>query len=137
MGQILHRSARTTEAVRLEIRQSTESIAKLAAKYNISPNTVMKWKHREPVEDMSCRHKEVHSTVLSKEEEAICVTFRKHSLLPLDDCLYALQKKISAFVEILIAQTFSAQQHQCSSSRGRQENGEAEICGLRNRLLSR
>ncbi|GHU19859.1 hypothetical protein FACS189472_10260 [Alphaproteobacteria bacterium] len=46
MGQILHRSARTTEAVRLEIQQSTESIAKLAAKYNISPNMVMKWKQR-------------------------------------------------------------------------------------------
>ncbi|GHT95800.1 hypothetical protein FACS1894122_13630 [Alphaproteobacteria bacterium] len=94
MGQILHRSARTTEAVRLEIQQSTESIAKLAAKYNISPNTVMKWKHRESVEDLSCRHKEVRSTVLSKEEEAICVAFRKHSLLPLDDCLFALQKTI-------------------------------------------
>jgi transposase-like protein len=54
----------------------------------------MKWKHRESIEDLSCRHKEVHSTVLSKEEEAICVAFRKHSLLPLDDCLYALQKTI-------------------------------------------
>ncbi|GHT93775.1 hypothetical protein FACS1894122_09540 [Alphaproteobacteria bacterium] len=32
--------------------------------------------------------------MLSKEEEAICVAFRKHSLLPLDDCLYALQKTI-------------------------------------------
>ena len=29
------------------------------------------------------------STVLSKEEEALIVAFRKHTLLPLDDCLYA------------------------------------------------
>jgi transposase InsO family protein len=28
---------------------------------------------------------------LEKEEEAIVVTFRRHTLLPLDDCLYALQ----------------------------------------------
>lgn len=35
--------------------------------------------------------KELHSTVLSKEEEALIVAFRKHTLLPLDDCLYALQ----------------------------------------------
>jgi hypothetical protein len=31
---------------------------------------------------------------LSPEEEAIVVTFRKHTLLPLDDCLYALQATI-------------------------------------------
>ena len=34
------------------------------------------------------------STVLSVEEEAVIVTFRKHTLLPLDDCLYALQPTI-------------------------------------------
>ena len=38
--------------------------------------------------------KEARSTVLSIEEEAICVAFRKHTLLPLDDCLYALQASI-------------------------------------------
>jgi hypothetical protein len=35
--------------------------------------------------------KEPCSTVLSKEEEAMIVAFRKHTLLPLDECLYALQ----------------------------------------------
>ena len=34
------------------------------------------------------------STVLSVEQEAIIVAFRKHTLLPLDDCLYALQATI-------------------------------------------
>lgn len=38
--------------------------------------------------------KEVRSTVLSLEEEAAVVAFRKHTLLPLDDCLYALQPSI-------------------------------------------
>jgi hypothetical protein len=32
--------------------------------------------------------------VLSIEEEAIIVAFRRHTLLPLDDCLYALQPTI-------------------------------------------
>jgi hypothetical protein len=32
--------------------------------------------------------------VLAIEEEAIIVAFRKHTLLPLDDCLYALQPTI-------------------------------------------
>jgi hypothetical protein len=34
------------------------------------------------------------STVLTAEEEAMVVAFRKHTLLPLDDCLYALQATI-------------------------------------------
>src|SRR3712207_7023524 len=38
--------------------------------------------------------KEVRSTVLTREEEAIVVAFRRHTLLPLDDCLYALQPAI-------------------------------------------
>ena len=38
--------------------------------------------------------KERRSSVLSKEEEALVVTFRRHTLLLLDDCLYALQPTI-------------------------------------------
>jgi transposase InsO family protein len=37
----------------------------------------------------------VKSTVLSSEDEAVIVAFRKHTLLPLDDCLYALQPTIT------------------------------------------
>ena len=36
MGQILHANARTTEAIRREIRNSEESIAKAAARFNAS-----------------------------------------------------------------------------------------------------
>ena len=38
--------------------------------------------------------KEPRSTVLTAEEEAMIVAFRRHTLLPLDDCLYALQPTI-------------------------------------------
>jgi transposase InsO family protein len=38
--------------------------------------------------------KEPRSTVLTLEEEAIIVAFRRHTLLPLDDCLYTLQPTI-------------------------------------------
>src|SRR3954468_2632515 len=34
------------------------------------------------------------SRMLSMEEEAIVIAFRRHTLLPLDDCLYALQATI-------------------------------------------
>ncbi len=44
--------------------------------------------------DVPTGPKEARFTVLSTEEEAIIVAFRKHTLLPMDDCLYALQATI-------------------------------------------
>jgi hypothetical protein len=38
--------------------------------------------------------KVIKFTVLTVEEEAICVTFRKSTLLSLDDCLFALRETI-------------------------------------------
>ena len=94
MGQVLHGSARTTEAVRRTIQHSQESIRILAGRYGINPKTVAKWKRRCSTADAPMGPKAPRSTVLSQEEEAIVVAFRKHTLLPLDDCLYALQATI-------------------------------------------
>ncbi len=38
--------------------------------------------------------KEPRSSVLSLEDEAVIVAFRRHTLLPLDDCLYVLQPSL-------------------------------------------
>jgi hypothetical protein len=46
------------------------------------------------VTDLPTGLREPKSTVLTVEQEAIIVAFRKHTLLPLDDCLYALQATI-------------------------------------------
>ena len=54
----------------------------------------MKWRRRQSVEDMPMGPQDARSTVLSAEQEALCVAFRKHTLLPLDDCLYALRASI-------------------------------------------
>jgi transposase-like protein len=91
MGQLLHGSARTTAAVRRAIQQSQESLAKLAKRYALNPKTVAKWRKRAQVHDAPMGPKQPRSTVLTLEEEALIVAFRKHTLLPLDDCLYALQ----------------------------------------------
>lgn len=92
--QILHGSAKTTHAVRAAIQRSKATIAELAEKYDLNPKTVMKWRRRQSVEDMPMGPRDARSTVLSVEEEALCIAFRKHTLLPLDDCLYALQASI-------------------------------------------
>lgn len=94
MGQVLHACATTTEAVRRAIQNSQESLRALAKRYGINQKTVAKWKKRGSVVDLPTGPTTAKSTVLSIEEEAIIVAFRRHTLLPLDDCLYALQPAI-------------------------------------------
>jgi len=94
MGQALHGSAKTTHDVRTAIQRSKATIAALAATHGVNPKTVMKWRRRQSVEDLPMGPRSPHSTVLSIEEEALRVAFRKHTLLPLDACLYALQATI-------------------------------------------
>jgi hypothetical protein len=60
----------------------------------INPKTVAKWRKRATVEDMETGPTDARSTVLTEAEEAMIVAFRRHTLLALDDCLYALQPSI-------------------------------------------
>ena len=53
-----------------------------------------KWRKRATVEDLKTGPKAPHSTTATEAEEAMVVAFRRHTLLPLDDCLYALQPSI-------------------------------------------
>jgi hypothetical protein len=56
----------------------------LAQRHGINPKTVAKWKKRDTAADRPTGPRAPHSTVLSVQEEAIIVAFRKHTLLPLD-----------------------------------------------------
>lgn len=71
MGQVLHGSATTTEAVRRAIQHSQESLRALAKRYSINPKTVAKWKNRTAVGDLPTGPKAAKSTILTIEEEAI------------------------------------------------------------------
>ncbi|MFT8379356.1 MAG: IS481 family transposase [Gluconobacter japonicus] len=94
MGQRRHGSATTTHAVRAALQRSQASLATLSEEFGINPKTVAKWRKRQTVEDQKTGPKEPRSTVLSETDEAMIVAFRRHTLLPLDDCLYALQASI-------------------------------------------
>jgi transposase InsO family protein len=94
MGQVLHGCATTTHAVRAAIQRSKAPTQELAEQYGLNPKTVRKWRGRDTVQDAPMGPKDPRSTVLTAEEEAIAVAFRRHTLLPLDDCLYALQATI-------------------------------------------
>ena len=94
MGQVLHGSATTTAAIRRAIQNSQESLRALAKRYGINQKTVAKWKRRSNVADLPTGPRDPRSTTLTADEEAVVVAFRRHTLLPLDDCLYALQPTI-------------------------------------------
>jgi hypothetical protein len=65
------------------------------AQHGLNQKTVAKWRKRAFVHDAPMEPKTARSTVLSTEEEAMIVAFRKRTLLPLDDYLYALRFRIS------------------------------------------
>lgn len=77
--------------VRRAIQHSPESLAKVAKRYDLNPKTVAKWKKRSHGHDAPMGPKPCHSTVLTLEAEGLSVACRRPTLLPLDDCLYALQ----------------------------------------------
>ena len=93
----LHKQARTTPAIRQEIRESSLSERALAEKYHISRSTVRKWKQRQSVEDHSHRPHAIH-TALTPAEELFAVALRRFLLLPLDDLHLAIQVIIHAHV---------------------------------------
>jgi transposase-like protein len=91
-------SATTTEAIRRAIQHSQESLRALARRHGVNSKTVAKWKKRESTADRRTGPTVPRSTVLSVEPEATVIAFRKHTRLPLDDCLYALQAPLPQLI---------------------------------------
>jgi transposase-like protein len=71
MGQVLHRSATTTGAIRRAIQDIQESLRALARRHGINPKTVAKWRKRDSTADRRTGPTVPKSTVLSVEQEAI------------------------------------------------------------------
>lgn len=94
MGQVLHGNATTKAAFRRAIQHSQANLGALATRYGINTPTVAKWRARTSFTDLATEPKTPASTVLTIDEEAVVVAFRRQTLLPLDNCLYALQPAI-------------------------------------------
>jgi transposase InsO family protein len=82
----LHKNARTTPAIRQELRESTQSERELAREYHLSRATVRKWRQRDSVHDGSHRPHRLHTT-LTPAQELVVIELRRTLLLPLDDLL--------------------------------------------------
>ena len=64
MGQVLHGSATTSEAIHRAIQNSEESQRALSARYGINQKTVAKWRKRTSVADLPTGPKDAKSAVL-------------------------------------------------------------------------
>lgn len=60
----------------------------------MNPKTVAKWRGWGSVASLSTGPREPRSSTLPVEQEAIIVAFHRHTLLPLDACLHALQATV-------------------------------------------
>lgn len=135
MGQILHGSATTTHAVRAAIQRSKAPLKDLAARYGLNRKTVVKWRKRAFVHDAPMGPKSPRSTVLTVQEEATVVAFRRQTLLPLDDCLYALPGDNAASDPFVSTPLLATSRDQPSAGGRRRQAGQAAIQVLSHRLL--
>lgn len=93
----LHKNARTTPAIRREIQQATGTQAELAARYNVSVDTIHKWQNRDSVADRSHTAHRLQTT-LTPAQERIAVELRKLLKLGLDDLLLVIREFLNPAV---------------------------------------
>ena len=86
MNLHLHKNARTTPAMRQELRESTQSERELAREYHLHRATVRQGRRRDTGADASHRPHRVHTT-LTPAQELVVIALRKTLRLPLDDLL--------------------------------------------------
>ena len=84
MQQVYHFNASTNLNIRTQIQNNLGSNSDLAFRFNISAQTVSKWKNRNFTHDKSCRPQNIEYA-LSDKERAIAVSLRKSSWLALDE----------------------------------------------------
>ena len=71
MSHTIHSLARTTPKVRAEINASELSVSELSRRYNLSRDTVYKWRNRDDFSDRSHRPHILHTTLSTLEEELV------------------------------------------------------------------
>ena len=94
MNLNLHKNARTTPAIRQELRESTQSERELAREYHLNRAMVLQWRRRDKGQDASHRPHRLHAT-LTPAQELVVVELRKTLFLPLDDLLAVTREFIN------------------------------------------
>lgn len=97
MQQHYHSNAKTNSHIRNEIRNSTESIKSLSARFQVSEVTIRKWMSRESLIDRSSAPKRI-KYALNPLQQSLIVSLRTTALLGLDDIwdmMYEMDSSVS------------------------------------------
>jgi hypothetical protein len=85
-GDVRRDEAKKARSLRGSLKHTRDG-PDITSRYGVNPKTIAKWKARSSVPDLPTGPKKSRPTVLTVEEEAVVVAFRRHTLLPLDDRL--------------------------------------------------
>jgi transposase-like protein len=77
MLQKLHKNAKTNYRIRKHIQSSTEPLAVLARRFNLSWLTVRKWKERRFIEDKTSRPQNLRISLTQEQEDLILFERKK------------------------------------------------------------
>jgi len=91
MKQTYHSNATTNVHIRCEIKTSNLPMNQLATQYNVSENTILKWKDREELYDRSSRPHTIYYSLSDMEQEVI-KSVRRSAWLPLDEIVEIAQQ---------------------------------------------
>lgn len=84
MQQVYHSNAKTNINIRTQIQNNLNTNYELATKFNISEQTVSKWKNRNSVQDASCKPLNIQYA-LNDLEKALAISLRTSSWVSLDE----------------------------------------------------
>ncbi len=135
MGQVLHGSATTTEAVRRAIQHSQESLRTLAKRYGINQKTVAKWKKRSLGRRSADRARE------SRVDGSVRRGRGDHRRLPPAYAAAARRLPLRASADdpasdaLIPASLPAAPRHLPAARCGGRQAGEEEVQDLSDRLL--
>ena len=130
MGQVRHKYVTAAHAITVAIQRSQAITAARSWEPGITVKSVAKWRKCETVEDRKTRLTHPSSMVLKADEEAMIVAFRRHTRLPTDDCLYALQPTIPHLTRSSLYRCWAAAWNIATSRDGRRQAQTAKVQAL-------
>ena len=109
MQQVYHSNASTNINIRTQLQKSSATNYELATKFDISEQTVSKWRNRSFIQDASCKPLNIQYS-LTDLEKAIAISLRKSTWLPLDEVWELLLELNSEISRSSIYRTFKNEQ---------------------------
>ena len=109
MQQVYHSNAKTNVNIRTELQNNSSKNRELALRFNVSEQTVSKWKNRDSQRDASCRPLNI-KYALTDIEKAIAMSLRKSTWLALDEIWDVLLEDNPGISRSSVYRTFKSEQ---------------------------